>query len=88
MPRLSREFPAIHAFADEVRQHPFSFKPFEPLDEQQVRNVLLHAELAIMPYRAAVFDDRTPDPEPAKIGWMRRIGRAVFSRKTSERTMP
>lgn len=56
MPRLSREFPAIHAFAEEARKHPFSFKPFEPLTEQQVRKVLAFAEHAIIPYRAAAFD--------------------------------
>ncbi len=80
MPRLSREFPAIHAFADEARKHPFSFKPFEPLDERQVRNVLMHAERAITPYRAALFDDTSLEPHPVRTGWLRRIGRAVFSR--------
>lgn len=80
MPRLSREFPAIHAFADEVRKHPFNFKPFEPLDEAQVRAVLAHAELAIEPYRASLFDERPDAPADEKKGWLRRIGRAVFSR--------
>jgi glycosyltransferase involved in cell wall biosynthesis len=80
MPRLSREFPAIHAFADEARRHPFTFKPFEPMKEAQVREVLRHAESAIAPYRAAVFDDQAVEPEPVKVGWWRRIGRAIFSR--------
>jgi glycosyltransferase involved in cell wall biosynthesis len=80
MPKLSREFPAIHAFAEEVRQHPFHFKPFEPLKEEQVRTVLAHAEHAIAPYRAALFDDAPDEPDSEGGGWLRRIGRAVFSR--------
>lgn len=80
MPRLSQEFPAIHAFADEARRHPFHFKPFEPLDEAQVRAVLAHAELAIQPYRASLFDDEPPAADIARTSWLRRIGRAMFSR--------
>lgn len=80
MPRLSQEFPAIHAFADEARRHPFHFKPFEPLDEAQVRAVLAHAELAIQPYRSALFDDEPPSTEVARPSWLRRIGKAMFSR--------
>lgn len=56
LPRLAREFPAIHAFAEEARRHPFNFKPFEPLDEAQVRTVLAHAQIAIAPYRSSLFD--------------------------------
>jgi hypothetical protein len=88
MPRLSREFPAIHAFADEVRRHPFHFKPFEPLDEAQVRTVLAHATEAIRPYREALFDDAPTPPDamtpvnPERTGWLRRIGRAMFARNT------
>lgn len=82
MPRLSREFPAIHAFADEARRHPFHFKPFEPLDEAQVRSVLAHAEQAVAQYRGALFDEEQPQPVIAKSGWLRRIGNAMFSRKT------
>lgn len=80
MPRLSQEFPAIHAFAEEARRHPFHFKPFEPLDEAQVRAVLAHAELAIESYRAGLFDDAPPPTAVERTGWLRRIGRAMFSR--------
>jgi glycosyltransferase involved in cell wall biosynthesis len=83
MPRLSREFPAIHAFADDAKRHPFHFKPFEPLDEAQVRTVIAHAQNAIAPYRAALFDDDTVALPPAttKNGWLRRIGKAMFARR-------
>lgn len=82
MPRLSREFPAIHAFAETARQHPFHFKPFETFNEQQVRSVIAHAEAAIVPYRS-VFDDIAPlePPVPKHTGWMKRIGRAVLGRR-------
>jgi glycosyltransferase involved in cell wall biosynthesis len=82
MPRLSREFPAIHAFADDAKRHPFHFKPFEPLDEAQVRTVIAHAEHAIIPYRAALFEDEDVALPPAtrKNGWLRRIGKAMFAR--------
>ncbi|WP_158514694.1 glycosyltransferase family 2 protein [Gemmatimonas phototrophica] len=81
MPRLSREFPAIHAFADDAKRHPFHFKPFEPLDEAQVRTVIAHAEHAVAPYRASLFDDDDVAPLPQKrTGWLRRIGKAMFAR--------
>lgn len=82
MPRLSREFPAIHAFAETARQHPFHFKPFETLTEQQVRSVIAHADAAIVPYRS-VFDDIGPLEPPASqpAGWMTRLGRAVLGRR-------
>lgn len=82
MPRLSREFPAIHAFSEKAREHPFHFKPFETLTEDQVRKVLDYAENAIAPYRS-VFDDLEPSDHPpvAKAaGWVRRLGRAMFKR--------
>ena len=87
MPRLSREFPAIHAFAEDVRRHPFHFKPFEPLDDAQVRAVLAHANIAIAPYRMGLFDDEPPAPTHVKTGWLRRIGRAIFSRTTQPQVM-
>lgn len=60
MPRLSREFPAIHAFSDAARRHPFQLKPFEPLKREQVREILAHAEVAIAPYRAIFSDPAAP----------------------------
>ncbi|MBL0940987.1 MAG: glycosyltransferase [Gemmatimonadaceae bacterium] len=81
MPKLSREFPAIHAFAETAREHPFHFKPFEPLTEKQVREVLEHAEETIAPYRTVFDDVEQDDPPIAKaVGWVRRLGRAMFKR--------
>ena len=59
MPQLSREWPAMAAFAEETRRHPFQFKPFEPLTEDRVRSVLAVAEDAILGYRPP------PRPTPA-----------------------
>jgi hypothetical protein len=53
MPQLSREWPAMAAFAEETRRHPFQFKPFEPLTEERVRTVLAAAEVAVRAYRPA-----------------------------------
>lgn len=84
MPRLSREFPAIHAFAEAARQHPFPFKPFEPLSEEQVRTLRAHAEHAIEPYRTLLFEDVTSsDDPPQRTGWLRRIGRAMFGKRSA-----
>ncbi len=78
MPKLSREWPAMHAFAEEARRHPFQFKPFEPLSEDQVRKVLVHAQQAIHAYRPEEFALRHDVMEAPRLGWFRRIGRAVF----------
>ena len=78
MPKLSREWPAMHAFAEEARRHPFQFKPFEPLSEDQVRTVLARAQLAIHAYRPDEFALRHDVPEAPRLGWFRRIGKAVF----------
>jgi hypothetical protein len=83
MPRLSREFPAIHAFAESARQHPFHFKPFEPLTETQVRQVLAHAEAAIVPYRTVLEDVDDAPPVSGQRHWLSRIGRAVLGRPSS-----
>jgi len=81
MPRLSREFPAIHAFADDARRHPFHFKPFEPLDETQVRAVLTHSASAIAPYRAALFENsEKPNRTMQKRGWLHRLRSVIFKR--------
>lgn len=83
MPKLSREWPAMHAFAEEARRHPFQFKPFEPLSADQVRIVLAHAQQAMHAYRPEEFflsHDVQQAPRP---GWVRRIGRAVFRARTA-----
>jgi len=80
LPKLSREFPAIHAFADEARRHPFQFKPFEPLSSDDVRHVLAYAEAEIDQYRI-VLGEEEPPPPLVRPGWLRRIGRAVLGRK-------
>ncbi|HEY0931444.1 MAG TPA: glycosyltransferase family A protein [Gemmatimonas sp.] len=80
MPKLSREFPAIHAFADEARRHPFQFKPFEPLSSDDVRRVLAYADAEIDRYRG-VLGEAPPPPPLVRPGWLRRIGRAVLGRR-------
>ncbi len=80
MPKLSREWPAMHAFAEQAHHHPFQFKPFEPLSEDQVRIVLAHAQQAIHRYRPEELEMPLNVPNPLQLGWMRRIGRAVFTR--------
>lgn len=80
MPRLSREWPAMHAFSDETRRHPFQFKPFEPLSEDDVRRVLAYANEEIDGYRVVLGEE--PAALPAvRTGWLRRIGRAVLGRR-------
>lgn len=83
MPKLSREWPAMHAFAEEARRHPFQFKPFEPLSEAQVRSVLAHALPAIHAYRPDDFIPRHDVREAPPVSWVRRIGRALFRTKTT-----
>lgn len=74
MPRLSREFPAIHAFADSARRHPFHLKPFEPLSRQQVSDILRYADTAIAPYRAMWGDEPFEVPQA---GFWSRLTRRV-----------
>ena len=78
MPKLSREWPAMHAFAEQARQHPFQFKPFEPLSEDQVRTVLAHAQQAIHAYRPEQFALSHDVQQAPRAGWIKRIRRAVF----------
>lgn len=78
MPTLSREWPAMHAFAEHARQHPFQFKPFEPLSEDQVRTVLAHAQQAIYAYRPEQFALSHDVQQAPRAGWIKRIRRAVF----------
>lgn len=69
MPRLSSEFPAIHAFAQTARKHPFQFKPFEPFTVDQVRTVLAHAEQAVYAYRPDLL--ATADVGASSTWWHR-----------------
>uniref|UniRef100_UPI0035635922 glycosyltransferase family 2 protein n=1 Tax=Gemmatimonas sp. TaxID=1962908 RepID=UPI0035635922 len=81
MPRLSSEFPAIHAFAQEAHRHRFHFKPFEPLTVEQVGTVLAYAEQAVFAYRPDLL--RTTDSTPA--GWWSRIRRRLAKPTMSEK---
>jgi hypothetical protein len=74
MPRLSSEFPAIHAFAQDARRHPFQFKPFEPFTVDQVRTVLAHAEQAVHAYRP---DMLLGDESAAAPKWWQRVRRRL-----------
>ncbi len=82
MPQLSREWPAMHAFADDAKRHPFQFKPFEPLSEEDVRRVLAHANNEIEGYRSVLGESHAPRSATPN-GWLRRIGRAVLGRHAS-----
>jgi hypothetical protein len=57
-PRLTAEYPAIAAFRDIVRQHPFPFMPFHRFTADDVTRVLAHAESRIEAYRDDVWDTR------------------------------
>lgn len=57
-PRLSAEYPAIAAFRDVVRQHPFPFMPFHEFSRDDVKRVLAYAETRIAGYRDDVWDER------------------------------
>lgn len=86
MPKLSREWSAMHAFAEEARKHPFHFKPFEPLSEAHVRDVLRYADTAIQPYRPEL-PLHTGEMPIASRDWLTRIRRAVFNRSADRASM-
>ncbi len=86
MPKLSREWSSMHAFAEQARKHPFQFKPFEPLSLDQVKAVLAYAEREIQAYRP---DNLTMQHDGEgrggpKPGWIRRIKQAVWRRNDKE----
>lgn len=85
MPKLSREWSAMHAFAEEARRHPFQFKPFEPLSEEQVRTVLAHAQRAIHTYRPDEFSVSHDVQQAPQLSWVQRIGRAIFRTSSANR---
>lgn len=57
-PKLTAEYPAIAAFRDIVRQHPFPFMPFHRFTADEVTRVLAHAAGRIAEYRDDVWDTR------------------------------
>lgn len=78
MPRLSDEWPAMRAFAEQTRRHRFQFMPFEPLSPDQVRSVIESASSSIEHYRPAALFENTP--RVARAPWWRRVARAAFGR--------
>ena len=85
MPRLSHEFGAMRTFAEEARGHPFQFKPFEPLNEEQVRKVITYASEAIDAYRPDWLLDASARTTPVRRSWLSRIFRAATGRDGSRR---
>jgi len=55
-PRLSGEYPAIARFRELVQKHPFPFMPFHRFSEQDVHDVVRHANTRIDMYRDDVWD--------------------------------
>ncbi len=81
MPRLSNEWSAMRAFAEEARRHPFQFMPFEPLSADQVRQVIAQANDAIAPYRPDALG-QAEIPNDRRDPWWRRIARAASPRRS------
>lgn len=69
MPKISAEWSAIAQFKEEVARHPFPFKPFHALTEEEVDSVLDHAAAATKEYREPIFANG-----PA-VTWIRRLFR-------------
>ncbi len=82
MPRLSTEWAAMRAFAEEARKHPFQFMPFEPLSADQVRQVLAYANEAIERYRPEALGE-IEIPNARQDPWWRRIARAASPKRRS-----
>lgn len=78
MPRLSEEWPAMRAYAEETRRHPYQFMPFEPLSAEQVRTVIATASDDIHDYRPTALQGAHVPRVPAR--WWRRIARAAIGR--------
>ncbi|MEO7520849.1 MAG: glycosyltransferase [Gemmatimonas sp.] len=83
MPQLSSEFPAIYAFSQVARKHPFHFKPFETLAVDQVREVLAHAEGAVQLYRPDILAGQ----RESRQGWWRQV-RQHLSRDVAMERQP
>lgn len=80
MPRLSSEWSAMHAFAEQTRKHPFQFMPFEPFTLEQVREVHAYAALAIDSYRPATLAAQ-PEQPAKREGLLRRLFTAASGRR-------
>lgn len=78
MPALANEFSSIREFAEEVRQHPFQFMPFQPLTANEVSRVLRYSASAIDEYRPELFGalPRTSGSTPMWRRLLRRLTRA------------
>jgi glycosyltransferase involved in cell wall biosynthesis len=86
MPRLSQEWGAMRAFAEETHRHPFQFMPFEPLTIDQVRAVIAHANEAITAYRPeALQTSGSHRATRPRGGWFSRIVRAATRGSGSSR---
>lgn len=59
VPDLSAEWAAISAFRHEVAQHPFDFKPFQPLTEDDLHRVVPTARRALRSYRWMAWPQRS-----------------------------
>ena len=59
VPDLSAEWAAITAFRDGVASHPFDFKPFQPLTEEDLERVLPSARRMLRRYRWTAWPRRT-----------------------------
>jgi hypothetical protein len=59
VPELSAAWPAITAFRETARSHPFDFKPFQPLTEGDLEKVLPHARRHLRKYRWDAWPERT-----------------------------
>jgi hypothetical protein len=68
VPDLSTAWPGITAFREEVRRHPFDFKPFQPLSEDALERVLPHARRQLRKYRWDAWPERT---------FARQVGAAI-----------
>lgn len=55
LPRMAAAYPQIAAFRDLVSRHPFAFKPFQALTQDDVSAVTDRAARTIAPYRAAAW---------------------------------
>lgn len=77
MPQLSLAWPAMFAFAEQARRHPFKFMPFEPLTEFQVREVIARAQDTIVPYRPAELRTARATSVAGRPGLLRRLYRAA-----------
>ena len=82
MPRLSAEWSSIAKFKDEVAGHPFAFKPFQALTDEEVDAVLDSAAGLIRQHRDPIFAGGQAAT------WIRRLFRLVRPEPRSRRASP